>query len=58
MTIAAIRAALTARLNALASTYGESATLTGTQNTAATDSLATTLDDVNPNHQYPPVPKA
>lgn len=57
MTIATIRAALTTKLNALAATYGESAVLTADNNTAATDQLAQVLDDVNPNHQYPPVKK-
>lgn len=57
MTIATIRAVLTARLNALASEHGETTELTAAVNTTVTDSLADTLDDVNPNHQYPPVPK-
>ena len=32
--------------------------LTESQNTSLTDVLAGVLENVNPNHNYPPVPKA
>jgi hypothetical protein len=34
-----------------------SETLTGTQETELCDEIAEILNDLNPNHQYPPVPK-
>lgn len=35
----------------------ETTTLTDSQNTDLTDLLATKLETVNPNHDYPPVKK-
>lgn len=58
MTIAIIRTTLTNKLNSLAATYGENATLSAGDNTSVTDQLATLLDTVNPNHDYPPVVKS
>lgn len=37
---------------------GDEETLTSQDNTTLTDVIAGYLDTVNPNHTYPPVPKA
>lgn len=57
MNIETIRANQTAVLNAKRDLYGEQTQLTPEQQTEITDALAAELDDLNPNHQYPPVNK-
>lgn len=56
-TIAQKRAVINARLDAEAVTLGENTELTGSQETQVTDAVAAELDDLNPNHQYPPTNK-
>ena len=57
MSISDIRAALIAELDRQAAEYGENSTLTSQQNVDVTDTLAGTLETVNPNHDYPPRPR-
>lgn len=56
-TIAQKRAVISAKIDDLASTYGENTELTSEQETIFTDALAAELDDLNPNHTYPPTNK-
>lgn len=56
-TIADKRAAINAELDQIAALLGENTYLTGAQETDVTDKVAAKLDDLNPNHQYPPVNK-
>lgn len=57
MTIAEQRAAVNAKFDEQASIYGENNSLTAAQQTEVTDAVAEILEDVNPNHKYPPVNK-
>ena len=57
MTISEIRSALNAELDSQAVQFGENSTLADGDNTDITDRLAEVLNDLNPNHNYPPVPK-
>lgn len=56
-TIAEQRAAVNAKFDDQASIYGEHNPLTPAQETENTDLVAEVLEDVNPNHKYPPVNK-
>lgn len=57
MTINDIEATLLDKIAILKSMYGASALLSDSQNTQATDDLASVLETVNPNHDYPPANK-
>lgn len=57
MTISEIRSALNDELDAKAEIYGETNELIAAHNVIVTDSCATVLETVNPNHDYPPVNK-
>lgn len=57
MNIATMRAEIMAVLDAQAQTKGETTDLHPDDQTEVTDAVASELDDLNPNHQYPPVNK-
>lgn len=57
MTIETIKAALVAKCESLELIYGDG-DLNPANNTSVTDELATVLETVNPNHDYPPVVKS
>lgn len=57
MTIAQQRQAVNDQFDVWADVYGETNTLTPAHQTEITDSVATILSSVNPNHTYPPVSK-
>lgn len=57
MTIAEIRTALNAQLDAFAVAMGENTTLSVSNNVIVTDGCAVVLETVNPTNNYPPVKK-
>jgi len=57
MTIDDILSALSAKADDLKGVYG-TGNLSAGENTNVTDELAKVLETVNPNHDYPPVPKS
>jgi len=57
MTIATIRAAVNAQLDAYAIGMGENANLSVSDNVIVTDGTAQILETVNPTNNYPPVKK-
>lgn len=56
-TIAQKRAAILAVLDAQKNIYGEETELSNEEETSVTDAVAAELDDLNPNHNYPPTNK-
>lgn len=57
MTINDIENSLLNTLGLLKAQYGATTTLNAHDNTAATDDLASVLETLNPNHDYPPTNK-
>lgn len=51
-----INAAFEAELISMGKTSSDS--LSGSEQTRLTDRVAEILNDINPNHNYPPVPKS
>ncbi len=58
MTKSEILSALEATISSAFEGLDPEETLSETQNVGLTDELAGVLETVNPNHNYPPVPKS